>query len=222
MRNIRALSVALALLVLFLIPTTLAAEINVGNGPTSDLWHELMQKEFALDVSGTPALNVCRFFTNTTGFTFVCSRDLVREEVTIHMKAPFERVLQNFLDQLKADCYFGPTFAFVAKPNDPGLGVYPQPDYVPEVLRNPIIFDFRETMPQFAEFFVGVTGIPIEMAPELRPQILTMYVQDLPVIDAMECVARYLRAPMRLEVEDEGLYGTIYFGSPRQPSRPQK
>jgi hypothetical protein len=216
MKNHRVAWIAVSSLMLLLIPAIVAADSDVGNGPTSDLWQALMKREYALDVVATPAFDVCRFFNKTTGFSFVCSRDLNQEPITIQMKAPFGKIFQIFLDELHAKSYFGPTFAFIAKPNDPGLRPYPKLEYVPEQMRETIIFDFRrETLPAFAEFALGITGIPIEFSPDLGSQFITMNVRDLPFIDAMECLARYLRAPMRLEIEPDGIYGTVYFGSPK-------
>jgi type II secretory pathway component GspD/PulD (secretin) len=194
------LSTVIVLLFVFLLPAKLAADIDFGNSPTADLWRLLMEKEYALDVVDTPAIDVCKFFSKTTGFAFVCSEDLSRERITVQMQAPFGKIFETFLEQLHAECYFGTSFAFVAKPDDPGLGKYPQTENLPEKMYEIISFQFQgETLAGVTEFMKAETGVPVEFSPRLRSERVTMSVPDIPFIDSMECIARYLKAPMRVE-----------------------
>jgi hypothetical protein len=199
---------------LLVIPASLTADINVGNGPSSDVWQALAEKEYSLDAAvPTPAVNICSFFGKTTNFSFVCSEELSQERVAIQMKAPFGEVFEVFLEQLHAECYFGATYVFIARQGDPGLGKYSRPQNVPEKMREMMALDFRdEKLSEIAEFMVGVTGIPIEFAPDLGSRFVTIHVDGIPFIDAMECMARYLGEPIR--IDDEGIYGSMYIGNP--------
>lgn len=209
MKVVHTLLTVVVLLVFLMLPAKLVADIDFESSPTADFWRLLMEKEYALDVVDTPAIDVCKFFSETTGFAFVCSEELSRERITIQMKAPFRTVFETFLEKLHAESYFGATFAFIAKPGDPGLGKYPQTENLPGKMYDIVSFQFQgATFADVQQFIEAETDIPVEFSPDLRSQRVTMSIPDIPFIDSVECIARYLKAPMRVE------NGKVHIGKP--------